>query len=557
MKNKSRRAALLPVVLLPVVFLVLVVLGLFSIYFEVLYVTEKVNDEWFEKTRELIYAQIETLVKSTHFVKATVDIILSDKRAIELFKKRDRQGLYNYLLPLYENLKSKGIGQLHFINADLTSFLRFHKPELYGDDLSFRKMLVKVKETKKELNGAEPGIIGLVLRAISPVIVDGEFIGIVEAGIIYDKSLLEDLEKALGGHGELIILYDHLGKLEKPTIIKTDDTIEIMNEIDFEKFLSDERYFVFRDGYLYLSTHFKNIDGETVAVLLFKIPLQDIYAQQVNAKRLILVGISAVTVILAFMSIILYRNTKEQITFSDASAKLIQDFSENIIQTSSSASEIKAMAENTESAVTDVDKALQEFSNYIEESRAETEATLKGLAEFTSTIEQITEYTSKLATLTETLSSLSEKITDISDNITVLAINVSIETSKENIDKEGLARIAEMIMELSNSARNLAKESKHSLENVENIITSTTLITEKVVKRISSVRESIDNIRQVSEASVTNVEKLVNASRLAHESVEELYSGIEQLEEAILKIKESVENFRVQIREHRSSSAND
>jgi len=551
MKNKSKRA-----VLLPIIFMVLAILGLFSIYFEVLYVTAKVDDEWFEKTRELISGQIETLAKSTRFIKTVSNIILSDKRAIELFKKKDRQGLYNYLLPFYENLKSGGIAQLHFINADLTSFLRFHKPEEYGDDLSFRKMLVKVKETKKELDGVEPGIIGLVLRATSPVIVDGEFIGIVEAGIVYDKSLLEDLEKNIGGHVELIILYDHTGKLEKPTIIKTDETIEILNEIDFEKFLSNERHFIFKDGYLYLSTHFKNIDGETVAVLLSKIPLKDIYAQQITAERLILAGISAVTVILAFMSIILYKNTKEQVTFSEASAKLIQDVSENMIQTSSSASEIKAMAENTESAVTDVDKALQEFSNYIEESQAETETTIKGLAEFTSTIEQITEYTSKLATLTETLSNLSEKITDISDNITVLAINVSIETSKENIDKASLARIAEMIMELSNAARNLAKESKYSLENVENIITSTTLITEKIVKRISSVRESLDNIRQVSQASVMNVEKLVNASKLAHESVEELYSGIEQLEEAILKIKESVENFRVQVFEYRKSSAN-
>jgi methyl-accepting chemotaxis protein len=39
-----------------------------------------------------------------------------------------------------------------------------------------------------------------------------------------------------------------------------------------------------------------------------------------------------------------------------------------------------------------------------------------------------------------------------------------------------------MIMELSNSARNLAKESKQSIENVENIVTSTTLITEKSTK---------------------------------------------------------------------------
>ncbi|WP_448374309.1 methyl-accepting chemotaxis protein [Fervidobacterium sp.] len=230
-----------------------------------------------------------------------------------------------------------------------------------------------------------------------------------------------------------------------------------------------------------------------------------------------------------------------------ASNVLVKNISENIIQTSSSASEIKAMAENAEGAATEVDSSLEEFAAYLEESRAETEATIKGLNEFTDTIEQITEYTSKLAMLTETLGKITDNITDISDNITVLAINVSIETSKQNIDREGLSRIAEMIMELSNSTRNLAKESKQSLLNVENIVTSTTLITEKITKKLSSVRGSLSTIEQVSIASTTNVEKLVKASKTAHESVEELYSGIEQLEEAIANIKEEIDKFTAEI----------
>jgi ABC-type transporter Mla subunit MlaD len=229
------------------------------------------------------------------------------------------------------------------------------------------------------------------------------------------------------------------------------------------------------------------------------------------------------------------------------SSNLVRNISESIIHTFSSASEIKAMAENTEGAATQVDRSLEEFAAYLEESRAETETTINGLNEFTNTIEQITEYTSKLAMLTESLGKLTDKITDISDSITVLAINVSIETSKQNIDKEGLSRIAEMIMELSNSARNLAKEGRQSLENVENIVTSTTLITEKITKRLTSVRESLNTILQVSQASTTNVEKIVNASRTAHEAVEQLYSGIEQLEEAISNIKDEIERFKAEL----------
>lgn len=529
--------------ILPIVFAIFVVVSLMAMYFEVSFTTKAANEEWIKKVKALADTQIETVVKSTKLIQGFVETILDDDKAITLFKKRDREGLYNYLLPKYLSFKNVGVGQLHFITPDLKSFLRFHKPEEYGDDLSSRKMLVKVIETKQKLTGVEPGIIGLVLRAISPIMENGEFIGIVEAGIIYDESLLKELESKVGGVSELYILYDHQGKLETPTVLKSNPNVDLAKEIDIDKFLKDENYYEFKNGYLYISNHFKNIDNETVALLLSKIPLTNVYAQEKTSKIITIVFSIIIATVLLSMSFFMHRSIKKQLAFNRASENLIRNISESIIHTSSSASEIKSMAENTELATTEVDKALQEFSAYLEESRAETETTINGLTEFTNTIEQITEYTSKLATLTETLSQLSDRITDISDTITVLAINVSIETSKQNIDKEGLLRIAEMIMELSNSARNLAKESKHSLENVENIVASTTLVTEKIRKRISSVRESLDSIVQVAQASTTNVEKIVSASKMAHNSVEQLYSGIEQLEEAIIKIKEEIETF--------------
>ncbi|MEJ5257061.1 MAG: methyl-accepting chemotaxis protein [Fervidobacterium sp.] len=247
------------------------------------------------------------------------------------------------------------------------------------------------------------------------------------------------------------------------------------------------------------------------------------------------------TIVLGFfVGEFLLRGPRKQISDSKT---LVKNVSESVIQTSSSASEIKAMAENTERASMELDKSMEEFAAYMEESRAEIENTLLSLSEFTDTIEQITEYTSKLATLTETLSKVTDRITDISDNITVLAINASIETSKQNIDRDGLSRIAEMIMELSNSTRNLAKESKQSLSDVEKIVTSTILITEKITKNISSVRDSLNVIQQVTAASTNNVDKLVNVSKTNHDAVEELYAGIEQLEEAMNNIKFEIEKF--------------
>lgn len=226
-----------------------------------------------------------------------------------------------------------------------------------------------------------------------------------------------------------------------------------------------------------------------------------------------------------------------------ATNDLLKNISDNIIATASSTAEIKSMAQNTELASLELDKAVEEFAAYSEESRAEIESTLDRMKDFTNTIEEITHSVTELTSLIESISGFAERITEISDNITVLAINASIETSKETIDREGLSRIAEMIMELSNSTRSLAKESKNSLKDVEKVVTSTVLVTEKISKDLRQVRESLRLIGQVMQASTQNTERLSKISSTTHESVEQLYAGIEQIEEAISGIKTEIEKF--------------
>ncbi len=226
-----------------------------------------------------------------------------------------------------------------------------------------------------------------------------------------------------------------------------------------------------------------------------------------------------------------------------ATNELLEKISDNIILTSNSIVEIKSMAQNTEETSLELDKSIEEFAAYFEESRAEVETTLDRIKDFTKTIEEITNIVTELTSMVESVSEFVEKITEISDNITVLAINASIETSKETIDRDGLSRIAEMIMELSNSTRSLTKESKNTLKNVEKLVTSTVLITEKISKELNSVRDSLNLIGQVVFASTQNTDKLSRISRNAHEAVEQLYVGVEQLEEAINQIKSEVEKF--------------
>lgn len=237
---------------------------------------------------------------------------------------------------------------------------------------------------------------------------------------------------------------------------------------------------------------------------------------------------------------LLVRPTRKQYA---ATTSLLRNISDNVVTTASSAAEIQAMAQNTESAYSELDKAVTDIATYFEESRAETETTIERIREFTDTIEEITNSVSALINSIKSISDFVERITEISDNITVLAINASIETSKETIDRDGISRISEMIMELSNSTRSLAKESKNSIKELEKVATSTVLITEKISKDLNSVRESLNVINQVITSSSENTEKLSNISNTVHSAVEQLYGGIKMLEESINNIRTEIQKF--------------
>jgi methyl-accepting chemotaxis protein len=261
-------------------------------------------------------------------------------------------------------------------------------------------------------------------------------------------------------------------------------------------------------------------------------------------RNILTIDLPIVIVAILVLGILLSKLlSKDNLKQYDYIKSLFQNISENVLSTSSSTSEIKSMAENTENAINELDKSIDEFAAYMQENSAEIETAINKVKDFTNTIQEIITSSSKLNELTDILTNITEKITDVSDTITVLAINASIETSKETIDREGLSRIAEMIMELSNTTRKLAKDSKNSLMDIEKIITSNILISEKASKETVNVDESLKAIDTVNKASLENIDKLIKISKSTHDAVEELYEGLEQVETAINNISEQVNEF--------------
>ncbi|MCD6091659.1 MAG: PAS domain S-box protein, partial [Bacteroidales bacterium] len=92
-----------------------------------------------------------------------------------------RDSLYNLLLPTYEQLKLAHIRQLIFILPNNEVFLRFHRPEIFGDDLTDIRYSIKMaNQTKQIYSGFEEGRTYNGFRNTFPIYYKGKHIGVIE-----------------------------------------------------------------------------------------------------------------------------------------------------------------------------------------------------------------------------------------------------------------------------------------------------------------------------------------------------------------------------------------
>lgn len=95
-----------------------------------------------------------------------------------------RKELYQKLLPTYHRTQAVHYRQLHFHLPNNESFLRFHRPSRFGDNLSaVRKTVATANREKKFATGFEEGRIYNGFRYVFPLLYQGKHLGSVETSI--------------------------------------------------------------------------------------------------------------------------------------------------------------------------------------------------------------------------------------------------------------------------------------------------------------------------------------------------------------------------------------
>ncbi len=109
-------------------------------------------------------------------------------------KAQLRKKLQQKMQHTYESLKNINLRQLHFHLPNNESFLRMHKPDRFGDNLtSIRLTIARVNKSKTFVYGFEEGRIYNGFRYVYPLFWDKEHIGSVETSVNY-RAIIDKME---------------------------------------------------------------------------------------------------------------------------------------------------------------------------------------------------------------------------------------------------------------------------------------------------------------------------------------------------------------------------
>ena len=139
------------------------------------------QNKYLEAQTELLQASYKTQYSYLKIMAHDIYLMYQDnEKLIALFAQAKdasiskraeiRNDIYTMLKKRYKRLENMGVKQLHFHLPDNRSFLRMHKPEKFGDDLThFRESVAYVNATKKEMENFEAGKLNNGFRFVFPL----------------------------------------------------------------------------------------------------------------------------------------------------------------------------------------------------------------------------------------------------------------------------------------------------------------------------------------------------------------------------------------------------
>ncbi len=380
----------------------------------------------------------------------------------DAFAARDRDTLVAWFGPGFKTLKDKSsVGQFQFHLAPATSFVRIHKLEKFGDDLSgFRHTVVESNTTGKEIIGLEKGVAGLGARGVVPMMKDGRQTGTVEFGLRFDATFVQSFANTFGVDVSVLVPQDDGGF---KVLSSTRDGGPMLPAKDLPGTLKAPVYQPVTDTLSAFAGPLADYSGKPAAVVEIILDTTA-YADQMADTRLMLVGLGALVLLVGLiLAIIVGRSlSKPVVAMTGAMHSLAKGDLRTAIPARDRADEIGRMAAALEVFKTQAAEN-QDLRAHEEEAKrhaeAERKATLESLArEFEETLGSVVNGLAATATelraTAEGMASNAEETSRQAD-----AVRSAADDANRNVDtvasaaEELAASVQEISRQVDDSAR--------------------------------------------------------------------------------------------------------
>lgn len=155
----------------------------------------------YERAAQIIYSEIINQPEVLSIFAQAYDASETEQAAL-------RTELYDLLAADYARLTEINLRQLHFHLPNNHSFLRFHRPDRFGDDLTdIRYTIMLANRDLVPVTGFEEGRIYNGFRYVFPLFYEGEHIGSVETSVSF-LAIQQNLNESLPGGTTFLLRSD-------------------------------------------------------------------------------------------------------------------------------------------------------------------------------------------------------------------------------------------------------------------------------------------------------------------------------------------------------------
>ena len=452
----------------------------------------------YEKNSETVATSILSNIENQSYISLMGAYVLSqDKEVQRLFAEGKREELKEKLTDMYKVLSDEmNVYQLQFHLPPATSFLRMHKIDKFGDDLSaIRPTIVRTNEIKDFVMGLDQGSFGYGIRGLVPIFYKDKHIGSLEFGMSFSTDYLSDLKEEYSGEFFFYNLQKGINLEENVEYYGTEEDRYNLNQTENieKKILQNQTITGFDrgNGVSIVYVPIRDFDDKIIGYI--KNVNETAYFKEITLS-IIIYSVAAV-VMVVMVVVILYLILKKSLS----SLSVLKKYSQGDFTAQMEGSANDELGRSIKDVGDFINEKLRPTFNYIQTSVTD----LNSESDHVSQAAE--EGNATASTFNNEFNSISASAEDMRKDLEESLSSASqiLQTTEE------VANSAQALSEVANQLNSVANNGKDEIQKVGTAVENTVNTNMTVSKSIEELFESTDRINEIA-STVTAIAEQTN-----------------------------------------------